>query len=315
MKIEIRPMELSDLSEVISGWNLSLIFDQVSEERFRSVILNDPNHEKPAALVAIHNGKIAGFISSVIRKGIQGADNRGRTSEKDNGYIKGIFVLEEFRRQGIGTKLLSEAESYIKSNEKRIIRVLTYTGRYFFPGVDLRYEPALRFFESKDFKEDYIINDVDVEVRNYEISGYQKDARRRMAVAGVRIKEYDPSMLEEMGKFVKKLNMISWFPDGWENGFKARGNKFVALKGHEIVGWASYHPSSGTAGFGPIAVLEYMRGNGIGSCLLLECVLKMKEAGADRVLASWANTPFYIANDWKICRQYKVFKKDIVAFS
>jgi ribosomal protein S18 acetylase RimI-like enzyme len=311
MQINIRPMVLTDLSEIVKGWNYSVIYDKMDERRFRSTIIEDANHKKQDTLLAIYDGKIVGLISSVAREGISGADNRGRPQEKDHGYIKGIYVLEEFRRKNIGSKLLMEVENQLKSREKKLIKVITYTGRYFFPGVDLRYEPALKFFESKGFKEDYVINDVDVEVRDYQITDYQKDARKRMAAAGIRIEEYDPSMLDEMKEFVKKLNMISWFPEGWEGGFKARGNKFVALKGNEVVGWASYHPSTGTAGFGPIAVLENMRGNGIGSCLLLECVLKMKEAGADRVLASWANTPFYIANDWKICRQYKVFKKEI----
>jgi len=85
----------------------------------------------------------------------------------------------------------------------------------------------------------------------------------------------------------------------------------VALKRKEIVGWASYHPRPGTAQFGPIALLENVRHNGIGSCLLLESVLRMKDAGADRVIASWANTPFYLPNGWRICRQYAVFKRQI----
>lgn len=312
MQVIIRPMEASDLSEVVSGWNRCLTFDQVNEARFKDVIIDDPNHEKNASLVATIDGKIAGFISAIAREGILGADNRGNPYEKDHGYIKGIFVLDEFRRQGIGTMLLNNAANYIKSKGKKIIRVITYTGSYFFPGVDLRYEPALQFFENKGFKEDHIIDDVDVEVKDYQITDYQKDAQRRMAAVGVRIEEYDPSMLGAMREFVKKLNMTAWFPMGWEEWFKERGNKFAALKGDEIVGWASYYPRPGTAGFGPIAVLKDMRSNGIGSCLLLECVLKMKEAGADRVLASWANTPFYLINGWKICRQYKVFKKEMM---
>jgi len=177
--------------------------------------------------------------------------------------------------------------------------------------VDLRYKAALEFFKSKGFQQDHIIDDVDVEMRDYQISEYQKDARRRMAVSGVQIKEYDPAMLDEMRRFVRKLDMIGWFPEGWEEGFKDKGYKFVALMSKDIVGWASYHPGKGTARFGPIAVLEDMRGNGIGSCLLLECVLRMKELGADRVLASWANTPFYLENDWKICRQYSVLERNI----
>jgi len=311
MQVTIRPMEASDVPEVVRGWNCSLQYDQGDEERFKGVILDDPNHEKDASLIAIRDGRVVGFISAVAREGMRGADNRGRPYEKGNGYIKGLFVLEESRRQGIGTKLLDAAAEYIRSKGKRKIRVITYTGRYFFPGVDLRYEPAVRFFEDKGFRKDHVIDDVDLDLENFQISDYHKDARRRMAEIGVHIEEYDPSMLDEMRDFVEKVNMIAWFPEGWEERFKDKGSKFVALKGEEIVGWASYWPGTGTAGFGPIAVLEQMRGNGIGSCLLLESVLRMKDAGADRVIAGWANTPFYLPNGWKICRQYAVFEKEI----
>jgi len=311
MQIFIKPMEVSDLPETVKGWNLSLPYDQVSERHFEHVILHDPNHEKGAALVAVHDGKIIGFISSVAREGVSGADNRGRPHEKDDGYIKGLFVLDEFRRNGIGSKLLDSVLEYLRSKGKRRVRVITYTGSYFFPGVDLRYEPALRFFENKGFQKDHVIDDVDIDLKDFQISDYQKNAKRRMSDAGVHVEDYDPLMLDEMRKFVEKLNMTAWFPEGWEEWFKEKGNKVVALKGKEIVGWASYHPGGGTGMFGPIGVLKEMRGNGIGSCLLLESILHMKDVGAERAIASWANTPFYLPNGWKICRQYAVFEKNI----
>ncbi len=311
MQITIRQMEEADVPEVIRGWNRSLPQDQVDEARFKDVILNDPNYERDAVLVAISDGKVIGFICSVTREGVLGADNKGRPYEKDNGYLKGIFVLEEFRRQGIGTRLLDRAIEYIKSKGKKIMKVITYTGRYFFPGVNLEYEAAVKFFEVKGFQRDHTIDDMDLDLKNFQISDYQRDARRRMAEAGVHVEDYDPSMLDEMSKFVEKINMTAWFPEGWEEGFKTKGNKVVALKGGEIVGWASYWPGGKTAGFGPIAVPKEMRGNGIGSCLLLESVLQMKDAGAERVTAGWTNTPFYVPNGWKIYRQYIVFEKKI----
>jgi len=311
MQVIIRAMEPSDIPEVVRGWNLSLTHNQTDEARFERMILGDPNHEKGASLVAIHDGKIAGFISSIAREGVSGVDGRGRPYEKDNGYIKGMFVLEEFRRRGIGTKLLDGVKNYMRSKGKSVIRIVTYTGWYFFPGVDLRYEAALKFFDDEGFHQAHLINDVDLDLKNFQISDYQKEARRRMAEFGVHVEEYDPSMLAKMREFVHKVNMTAWFPEGWEKGFKKKGNKFAAFKDGEIVGWASYHPRTGTAGFGPIAVLEEMRGHGVGSCLMLECVLRMKDAGADSVIASWANTPFYLPNDWKICRQYSVLEKRI----
>ncbi len=311
MQITIRPMESSDVAEVVRGWNRSIPYDQVDESRFEDVILNDRNHEKGASLVAIQDGNIVGFISAVAREGARGADNRGRPYEEDRGHLKGLFVLEGCRRQGIGTKLLDEAAEYFRSKGKKSMWVIVYTGRYFFPGVDLRYEAALRFFEGKGFRRDHVIDDVDLDLKDFQISDYQKDARRRMTAVDVRIEDYDPSMLDRMREFVREVNMTAWFPEGWERRFEDRmGDKVVALKGDEIVGWASYAPRPGTTWFGPIAVLEDMRGNGIGSCLLLESVLRMKDAGADRVIASWANTPFYLPNGWRICRQYAVFVKE-----
>ena len=311
MLFSIRPMEELDITGVVQGWNLSLSYDQVSEKHFKRVILDDANYEKDSCLVATHDGKIIGFISTIVREGILGADNRGRPEEEVLGYIKGFYVLEEFRRNGIGSRLLDGSIKYIKSKGKSFVRILEYTGNYFFPGIDTRYESAISFLEYKGFYKEYVINDVDIDTTDFQITDQHEDARQRAEKVGVHVEDYDPSMLDEMRIFAKKLDMISWFPEGWEDRFRSKGNKVVALKGKEIVGWASFSVSGDIGWFGPTGVLEKIRHNGIGSCVLLESVLQMKNAGAKRVIASWANTPFYIANGWKICRQYVVFEKSL----
>jgi len=312
MKIDIRVMEVTDVPDIIQGWNSCLPYDQISEERFKHVIFDDANYEKDCCLVAINDGKIVGFICAVASEDMLGADDDDKPEyNKTLGYIKGFYVLEEFRRNWIGSKLLDGAIEYVKSKGKVYVRLLEYTGNYFFPGVDIRYESAISFLESKGFYREYILNDVDIDLIDFEIGDYQKNARQKMKKFGVHVEDYDPSMLNEMREFAKKLGIISWFPDGWEDWFKAKGNKVVALKGDEIVGWASFNVNGDIGWFGPTGVLEDMRCNGIGSCILLESVLQMKNAGAKRVIASWANTPFYTVNGWKICRQYGVFEKQI----
>jgi GNAT superfamily N-acetyltransferase len=311
MNINIKPMEISDIQEVVDGWNKTLIYDQVNEERFKNVIIDDANYEKESTFVAIYDNKIVGFIGAVAREGILGADNRGKPEQANFGYIKGFYVLDDFRKNGIGSMLLDKAIDYIKHKNKSFIKILEYTGNYFFPGIDMRYESAINFFENKGFHREYVINDVDIDLTDFKIGDYQKNAIERAKSIDISVVDYDPSMLDEMRKFAEKLNMISWFPEGWENWFKSKGNKVVALKGKEIVGWASFGVSGEIGWFGPTGVLVEMRHNGIGSWILLESVLQMKSAGAKRVIASWANTPFYIANGWKICRQYGVYEKQI----
>ncbi|MGB9596062.1 MAG: GNAT family N-acetyltransferase, partial [Candidatus Poribacteria bacterium] len=312
MEVSIRTMEKSDVKDIVNEWNRSLIYDQVDENRFQDVILGDANYEKNSCLVAVAGGKITGFISVITREGIAGADNRGTLQQKDYGYVKGLFVSDQFMRRGIASKLLDRGIEYLKSKDKSIVKVLEYTGRYFFPGVDTRYERAIKFFEKKGFARKNIINDVDLELENFEPSDYHKNAINRASKIGVNVKDYDPSMLDKMREFVKKLDeglQKSWFPKGWEEWFQDNRGKVVAFKGDDIVGWASFGVSKDIGWFGPTAVINEMRGNGIGSWLLLESVLSMKDSGAKRVIANWANTPFYIANGWKICRQYIVFEK------
>ncbi|HGE71921.1 TPA: GNAT family N-acetyltransferase [Candidatus Poribacteria bacterium] len=315
MEVSIKAMEKSDVKAVVDGWNRSLIYDQVNEKRFQDIILGDPNYEKNSCLVAAIDNEIVGFISVIAREGISGADNRGTVYQKDYGYIKGLFVSDQFVGKGIASRLLDKGFEYLKSKDKSIVKVLEYTGRYFFPGVDTRYERALKFFESKGFVRKNTINDVDLEIENFEPNDYHKNAIVRAGKIGVNVVDYDPSMLDKMRSFVEKLDeglRKSWFPKGWEEWFQNNRGKVVALKDNEIVGWASFGVSDDIGWFGPTAVISDMRGNGIGSWLLLESVMHMKNGGAKRVIAGWANTPFYIANGWKICRQYIVFEKKII---
>ena len=58
-----------------------------------------------------------------------------------------------------------------------------------------------------------------------------------------------------------------------------------------------------------IGVLEAVRGNGIGTCLLLESMRHMRELGTPTAMAGWAETDFYLKNGWHISRQWAPFQK------
>ena len=73
--LETRTLERSDLSRVVEGWNRSLVYDSVTQERFEHVILDDPNYEPEGNVIALDQGKIVGFVS-VVGRG-------GRPHEKD----------------------------------------------------------------------------------------------------------------------------------------------------------------------------------------------------------------------------------------
>ncbi len=124
----------------------------------------------------------------------------------------------------------------------------------------------------------------DMLVRLYELPDFidpcseiDKDIKikRAMSPDGARIKE-----------FINKN-----FGEGWANEFlKALFNSpascFIAVKGGEILGFACYDTTA-LGYFGPIGVLESMRGTGIGKALTLRCMTAMREIGYGYAIIGW----------------------------
>lgn len=317
MDIEVRLLRQSNIAHVVSGWNTCLAYDRVSEEKFESTIFGDPNYDREGNLVAVRNGEIVGFVAVVAREGVAGRDGAGRIHKKDFGYIKGLFVLKEHQKEGIKRDLLNRALSFLKSKDKAIARVGEYTGRYFFPGIDVRYDEELRFYLENGFEQVDAEEDVRIDLEAFQPTEYQKRAQRRVEELGVVIKPYQPKLLDKMRRFADRLNYPQWFPEGWELDFGKKGCTLIALLGTEVVGWAEFGHSRSTEDwyFGPIAVQEELRRKGIGTCLLLESMLRMKALGAPNVTAGWANVPFYVKNGWKTSRRYVVLQKDLTCAS
>lgn len=312
MGFTIRLLRRSDTAQVVSGWNTCLPYDSITEARFDSTVFDDPNYVKEGNFVATQNGNVVGFVAAVAREGIAGRDGAGRIGEKDVGHVKGLFALEKCGGdEAIEKELLERALEFLKSKGKKIARVGEYTGRDFFPGIDTRYEEALRIYLENDFEEIDTEEDVMIDLEAFQPTEYHKLAQRRIRELGVNIDSYQPTVFQAMRRFAEKLDYPQWFPEGWELYFAKRGHTLVALLGKEVVGWAEFCLDSGAWFFGPIVVLKELRKMGIGTCLLLESMLRMKALGATHVTAGWANVAFYLNNGWMISRRYAVLQRDL----
>lgn len=313
LKPNIRPMGREEVPKVVEGWNEAFPFDKVDEEKFARTVFGDLNYERAGTLIAEDEGQIIGFASCVTREGVSGRDGKGTEKEKDYGYLKGIFYEDE----DIGKALLKRIEEFLRSRRKSVIKAVRYGGgTYFFPGIDLRYERLLRFLKQNDFEETGQLQDVSLELEKYQPGQgeYQRKQWERVKDEGIEIVSYRPQMLPRMREFVPGLNIRSWFGRGWEKDWEKRGNTVVAVKGKRILGYASFRPASEgreAGGFGSIGTLPSERGKGIGTCMMDECMRKLKETGTKVVIARWANTPFYLKSGWEVCREYAVLEKRI----
>lgn len=296
-----------DIAGVIKAWNQHLLHAPVTADRFRKVILEDPNFSADGHQVAVREGRIVGFVSAICRDGVPGADGKGRIDHANRGYIRDIFADSESTLKG----LLERGLEFLRQQGKTHILTGEYTGRYITPGIDSRYS-ELTAFPRGHFDSESTVDDMEADLRLPLPNAHQQSAKRRAAEYGVRIERYDPSMLPAMRGFAVALGMDQWFPPGWEEGYEQDRLAFVAIKGDEIVGWTDYAPEDTAVSLGPMGVAPEHRGHGVGSCLVLECMLEGCRRGVDRIWAGWTNSPFYVPNGWHVFRQFVVFEKQLV---
>jgi len=309
----IRPMTREDLPQVVAGWNAAFGFDPVDEAKFGQVVFDDPNYDPQGVVVAAAGGRIAGAACCVARESIAGRDGKGVETDADVAHLQGIF----HRDDATGRALLRRAGRFARAAGKAILRVVQYRGGpYFFCGIDLRYEGLIRLLAGEGFEELRRLQDVCLDLKVYAPGRrpYQRRQWRRVKAAGIRIEIYRPEMAEATQDFTDRLGIPSWFGPDWRRQWARTRQVVVAVIGDRVVGFSRYAPApagSEVGQLGPIGTLEAERGRGAGSCMLDECMRRMKEAGTGLAVAQWANTPFYLANGWTIYREYAVMQKHV----
>ena len=96
--------------QVVDLWNRCCTFDSIDVKKFRKQALFDDNFDPALSWIALDGDKVVGYILATKRK----FPYLERGTEPTRGWINVIFVDEEYRRQGIGQKLLDLAENKLK---------------------------------------------------------------------------------------------------------------------------------------------------------------------------------------------------------
>jgi GNAT superfamily N-acetyltransferase len=304
MSTVLRPMTSEDVPRAVELWNASYPDDQVSQRRFERVVFGDRHYEEAGVLTAERDDRPVGFVCCV-------APEPGSTWLGHSAVLKGICA-GTYGPGGVADELLSAAEGFARARGMDGLHVVEYAaGGYFFPGIPYAYEAQIAFFERNGYDRVGELHDVEVGLEDFAPTEWQAAAARRAAENGIEIVGYEPSMLGMLEELVAAIRMPQWFRDGWQEQYRSKRHTFVAVQGDRMLGYANYAPGDERGSFGTTAVLPDMRGQGIGSCLLVASMLKMKELGTPKVWAHWANTPFYLKNGWHICRRYATFHKDL----
>jgi GNAT superfamily N-acetyltransferase len=271
-KLQIVPFGERHLATFTAWFNALPHNDLWTAAWVREKSLDDATYDPALMIAAEMNGEPVGFLLGSIAN--------------DTGWIRAFVVREDRRRRGIGTLLVETVEARFKARGITDVTVGWALPRYFLPGVDVTYTDAIVFLDRHGYETDRATRvNMDVDLVGQDF-GTDADAAqlREVGIVTRRARAEDEEGITAL--------CLSQGHDGWaaETGLALRKSPvpvFVALKAGTVCAFAT-HSLCGPVHFGPMLTHEGLRGMGIGSVLLKDCLRDWQAAGIARCEITWA---------------------------
>lgn len=312
-KYRIESYKQKYMEQIITGWNETLIFDPISEERFLQQVLMDENFNPDFALVLLVEDKVAGFCLGIKRR----YPYLTRGLEENRGWISIMFVRTEYQGRGYGKALLNEVEKRLKKEQVKEITLCAYSPNYFTPGVDLKYEKALAFFEQNGYVKGMDAVSMQKDLFSYSIPQKTQDMIEQLKEEGISFNTYSQLYMEKLLAFVEREFDAGWVRNilqAIRNG-EAEDTILIATdKEDQVIGYCMRKIDGNDARFGPIGVKESVRSKGIGGILFDLQMREMQKRGIYYAYFLWthgAAMRFYERHGMSVYRTYQLYRKNI----
>lgn len=260
----------SDLVELLRA-GLDLPDDAADAADIVRRLANPPAGRRTVALgVRTGTGSLAGAVLGSVDP-----------AEPGIGYVDLIAVHPEHRRAGLGRELLSTMESTLDTQE---VRLAGHVPCYAWPGVDVRYTPA-----------------VCLALR----CGYERHRtawNMTVPLAGVPSPEGLLGFSVRAAKPDDRAVLLPWVRDTWNDSWawevaesigRPDAGCLVAWREGRPVGFAAWGALRPTV-FGPMGTDESAQGRGVGRALLLGCLAQQRARGLTHAQIGWVGpVPFY----------------------
>ena len=174
--MEIRELAEADLPTLLDLCQLTLPLDPFSLPALRRHGLNEPNPQPAYRLCMWDGTRLAGVMLGGARI-VEG---------QPAAWVRLFAIDPAYRRRGLATQLLEELEGRTRADGHRRLYVANSAPNYFWPGLDIRYTPALCLLQRAGFRRtaDAVNMQVDLTARNWDTTAEEA----RLAQAGFAVR-------------------------------------------------------------------------------------------------------------------------------
>lgn len=298
------------------------IYEEIDYEFFLNNTIHHPEYDEKGIYLSIIDNKLIGFIMAHIRHIEEGNEYPG--------YISTIVVDQDYRREGIGTKLIDSACSYLKSRGKTKVvfgYISTLNWPWIIPNTSADHNGAPGIMINSDFylflmhHSFHIIDEEDafyLPLDSFKRKDKVTNDLNNLAKENIYIELYDSTNHYGLEEFFTAINSEPFERVIRYNLSLDNPKPFaVAVKDNRIVGWtgAFYTEKSGRAHFDGIIISPEVRGKGLGRALFSYLAEYSKEHGSKFLTFFTGRTNFarniYMFLGFKIVRSFALMEKDI----
>lgn len=296
-------MQTSELGAAELPALLALCVRALPLDRFTSGVLRtrwleEPEHDPALQLGVWEGDRLVGALLAGVRTGEAGAA----------AAVRLLAVDQDFRRRGVASRLLVDVEERVRARGHRALSVGNSAPVYFWPGVDLRYTPALCLLERRGYARtgEAVNMRVDLAVRRWGTEGEEA----RLRAGGFAVRRLAAADREAFAAWLLREWGATWQAEA----IRALGNEpvsaWVATEGGVIRSFAAYGVTAFEHGFGPTGTEEAYRGKGLGSVLFRRCMRDLAETGHATAEVIWVGPVAYyarVADAWinRVFAQYE----------
>lgn len=300
-----------------------VFFKEISFDEFKARLFKSSAFKPEGTFVALDDDKVVGFASANVRESDDSNPNA-------SGFINTFIVKKEYRRQGIGSKLLELVENYIVEkgrNSSRFVFLsginwpwyIPYTNKHEHPGM-----PAVRM--NSDFylflyHHGYFVNSIH-EGFHLPLAEYEMPEKvvKQMEInkeKGLTVEVYDKNKHYGIEEFCEVINNPGFANSIRYNLKRDEPRPFlVAAHNNKVVGWtgAMYTEETGRGHLDGIIVDPNERGGGLGKGLFCNLCYWLKNNGASYMtFFTGLDNParyIYLSAGFKIAQSFADMKKN-----
>lgn len=233
-------------------------------------------------------------------------------SRPATGHIDLIVVDPAHRGQGHGRDLLADLERRLIAAGAARLRIRGNPPRYAWPGIDVRYTPAVCLAAAAGYERLPDCNNMLVDLATADLETGRDE--RRLAEAGIEVRRARSEDEKALRSWCDEQFGGTW---GEEAATALRNDPptlHVAVRDGAFLGFAG-HGVQRVALFGPMGTDEAARGLGIGAVLLRRCLTDQRDAGIAVAEIGWVGPVRFYSKTVgaRLGRVFWTFEKSVPA--